>query len=112
MFHSVVTPVSAPAVSFPAIAPPRHPPEDGWQLPPVGFAVFSLAVPSHHRGPLNDEFGGSSLASPRPCPVLRHVPGAVRVTPTDSVNVESPPNRVTFPCVTRATCGANAVLLA
>src|SRR5258708_27794225 len=105
MFHNVVTPGSAPAVTLPFILPGLQPPPDGAQLPTFGFGVFSLAEPAHHRGPLNGELAGSALASPRPWPVVRHVPGADSETPTDSVNVESPPKRVTLPCVTRVTCG-------
>src|SRR5438477_6368865 len=53
---AIVTPVIAPAVCvmFGTFAVLLQTPADGAQLPPLGFGVFSLVPPVHHRGPLNE----------------------------------------------------------
>src|SRR4249920_3795071 len=99
MFHSTSTPGNTPAVILPVMLPGTHAPVDGAQFAPLGFGVFSFVPPVHQRGPLNAEFAGSALASPRPGPVENHTGAMVTVVLPYSEYVESPPYRVDFDVV-------------
>src|SRR6267142_1343033 len=73
-----------------------QPPFAGAQLPPLGFAVVSLPVPSHRRGPLWPELAGSPLASPRPHDSSLHVPDVDNVTCPNREKELLPPKRADF----------------
>src|SRR2546428_6779950 len=95
---AIVTPAIAPAVCvmLGTLKVLAHAPVEGAQLPPFGFAVFSVFPPVHHRGPLKDELAGSPFASPRPNDVRRHVPGVLNVAVANREKDELPPNRTAF----------------
>ena len=77
MAPTKVTPGNAPAV-FPSAAVAKlQVPTAGAHIPAVGFAVFSLALPPHHRSPVRLELAGELFAAPRPGPAKRQVPGGM-----------------------------------